>query len=423
MNILDILNSANSNLLRNKTRTLLNVLAIFVAALTLSLSVGLTSGLKTYLSDLLDSSESPSLLLVSKSDPNGGNPFASLGEIGDYKEDTEKNAFGQLQVKIDEFDQVVKQIPNIVETSPFIRQSVGISYIQLEGTENKYTLSNIEIPNGVSIKLNAGRNSQSKFEIVAPTKLAEKYGMSSNELLGKKLTLAYFDLTKKMNTVEVTIVGVSTPTLFTSNLYMNYDLAKEIADSRVVPNTEKTYSQVYVRLNDYSEKAISETKAKLKDLGYDSQTEKEQAATITSFLDSIQYGLLAFAAISLISASFGIINTMIISVLERTKEIGLSKALGMGSLSVFFTFLVESVFLGLWGALAGVLGAMGIGYLLNDYAAKNLLQGFPGFNLFVYMASDLAMIIGLICLVCLLAGTIPSLRASRLNPIEALRYE
>jgi len=423
MNIFDILKSANSNLLRNKTRTLLNVLAIFVAALTLSLSIGLTSGLKTYLSDLLDSSESPSLLLVSKTDPNGSNLFASLGEIGDYKEESEKNALGQLQVKISEFDEVVKKIPNIVETSPFIRQSVSISYIQLEGTENKYTLSNIEIPNGVSIKLNAGENIKSKYDIVAPTKLAEKYGIDSEKLVGKKLTVGYLDLARKMQSVEVTIVGVSTPTLFTSNLYMNYDLAKEIADSRVLPNTEKTYSQVYVRLNDYSETGLSETKAKLKELGYDSQTEKESAATITSFLDSIQYGLLAFAAISLVAASFGIINTMIISVLERTKEIGLSKALGMGNFSVFLTFLIESIFLGFWGAFVGILGAMGIGYFLNDFAAKNLLQGFPGFNLFVFQPTDLGMIMLVICLVCLLAGTIPSLRASKLNPIEALRYE
>lgn len=172
-----------------------------------------------------------------------------------------------------------------------------------------------------------------------------------------------------MQSVEVTIVGVSTPTLFTSNLYMNYDLAKEIADSRVLPNTEKTYSQVYVRLNDYSETGLSETKAKLKELGYDSQTE-DSAATITSFLDSIQYGLLAFAAISLVAASFGIINTMIISVLERTKEIGLSKALGMGNFSVFLTFLIESIFLGFWGAFVGILGAMGIGYFLNDFVKK-----------------------------------------------------
>jgi len=422
MTILDIINSANSNLFRNKIRTSLNILAIFVAAFTLCLSVGISSGLKNYLNTLLASVDAPNVLIVTKKDPNGGNPFSNIGDIQEFQESSEKNLFGQIQIQLDKFKEDIKPIENIASISPSLRQEITISYVQFDSGK-KYSLSNVELEDGVSVKLQEGRAIQSKYEVIIPTKLSDKYGLQASDMIGKTLKVGYLDINRQMIEKDLTIVGVSTATLFTSNIYTGFEFAEEIANSRKKADVVKTYGQIFIKLKNADSSHVADTKVALENLGYSSITYADQSKTINDFLGSVQYGLLAFAAISLLAASFGIINTMIISVLERTKEIGLSKALGMNSFVVFSTFLIESILLGFWGAVSGVGGAMLLGYFLNNYASETILKDFPGFNLFVFNPNELLLIVGIICLVCLLAGSIPSVRASRFNPIDALRYE
>ena len=130
-----------------------------------------------------------------------------------------------------------------------------------------------------------------------------------------------------------------------------------------------------------------------------------------------------FAFIALLAASFGIINTLVIAVMERTKEIGLQKALGMGRAKIFFLFSLESILIGFWGAILGIGGAVLLGTAANSYASKYYLESFEGYSLIAFKPFSLLFIVVLICLVAFVAGVLPAFRASRLNPIEALRYE
>jgi putative ABC transport system permease protein len=136
-----------------------------------------------------------------------------------------------------------------------------------------------------------------------------------------------------------------------------------------------------------------------------------------------QTGMNLFALVSLLAASFGVINTLIIAVLERTKEIGLQKALGMSRGKVFLLFTLEAVFIGLWGAVLGIVAAFGAGSLINIYAAKEFLSSFDGFQLLIFLPRSILLVILLVCGITFVSGVLPALRASRLNPIEALRYE
>jgi putative ABC transport system permease protein len=127
--------------------------------------------------------------------------------------------------------------------------------------------------------------------------------------------------------------------------------------------------------------------------------------------------------IALLAASFGIINTLLMSVYERTQEVGLMKALGMGRRVVFALFAFEAILVGFWGSLIATLIAFGASQVINTFATKTFLSGFENFQLLVVTPLNVLGVIALIMLIAFLAGTLPAVKASRLNPIDALRSE
>ena len=137
-------------------------------------------------------------------------------------------------------------------------------------------------------------------------------------------------------------------------------------------------------------------------------------AAFGAIIGAVTVFLSAIAAISLIVGGIGIMNIMLVTVTERTREIGLRKAIGAKRRDILVQFLIEATTLSLLGGLAGIIigvgGAMAIGQLVEDF---NPVVA-PGA---VIMAVSFSLAVGLFF------GLYPAWRASRLNPIEALRYE
>lgn len=157
-----------------------------------------------------------------------------------------------------------------------------------------------------------------------------------------------------------------------------------------------------------------------KDQDFSIQTPEEILATLDTVLQIITGFLLGVAAISLIVGSIGIANTMYTSVIERTKEIGVMKAIGAKNSDIAILFLIESGLLGLVGGIIGVLLGIGIGktieYIAVNQLGTNLLKIAIPFYL-VALCILFAFLVGAI------AGTLPAIRASKVQPTEALRYE
>ena len=130
-------------------------------------------------------------------------------------------------------------------------------------------------------------------------------------------------------------------------------------------------------------------------------------------LGTIEAVLGGIAAISLIVAGVGIINTMTVSVMERTREIGVLKAIGAKSRDVLFLFLSETVFTGIVGGFMGSAFGMLLSQVIGSYIN---LPPAPSIQLGVY-------VVGFAILTCVVSGLYPAWRASNLNPVEALRYE
>ena len=140
-------------------------------------------------------------------------------------------------------------------------------------------------------------------------------------------------------------------------------------------------------------------------------------------IDGIVLVLNAFAVIALLAASFGIVNTLLMSVQERTREIGLMKAMGMGSGRVFALFSLEAAFIGFLGSAIGAGLAIGVGSVVSASLAGSLLSGLPGLTLIAFDPAAIALIVVVVMAVAFVAGTLPAARAAKADPVASLRYE
>jgi len=144
---------------------------------------------------------------------------------------------------------------------------------------------------------------------------------------------------------------------------------------------------------------------------------------IRGIIDAVTWVLNGFALIALLAASFGIINTLLMAVQERTREIGLMKALGMTGGRIFGLFTLEAVMIGLLGSLIGIGLGVAVGLTANALLTQGALSGVTGLVLYAVEPLSLLLIALLILAIAFLAGTLPAARAARKDPIEALRYE
>ncbi len=159
-------------------------------------------------------------------------------------------------------------------------------------------------------------------------------------------------------------------------------------------------------------------KHKLKKDQYDDfkiQTPEQLTSGITSFISMMTVVLGGIVSISLIVGGIGIMNIMLVSVTERTREIGICKAIGAKRHHILLQFLIEAVVLSLLGGVIGVV----LGYGLGALAAASI-PGFPPANVPLWAV---AIAFGFSAFVGVLFGILPAAKAANLDPIDALRYE
>ncbi|MBK9388835.1 MAG: ABC transporter permease [Bacteroidetes bacterium] len=200
--------------------------------------------------------------------------------------------------------------------------------------------------------------------------------------------------------------------------------------SRLTGINESSFHQIIIRINDIgeSEKITNVIREKFPELDVKNWKELQpDLAMMTDYVHQI-YGF--FMAIILAALAFGIINTMLMVVLERTKELGMLTAIGMNKKKVFSMIMLESVFLSLTGGITGMLAGW-LAIILTAKKGINFSQYAEGMEAFGYSAhifpqisaSFFVMVVILIIITGIASSVYPALKALKLDPAEAIRTE
>jgi ABC-type lipoprotein release transport system permease subunit len=183
------------------------------------------------------------------------------------------------------------------------------------------------------------------------------------------------------------------------------------------------YESATVRVTDVV--AMTDVRKRLNELGFGSFSIVDQLEQLRTVFLIINSALGLLGGISLLVASFGIANTMIMSILERTREIGIMKAIGAEDREIKFIFFVEAGVIGLTGGVVGALLAWGIDAVANRLAYRFILQP-QGASYVDFFFLPPYLWLGAIVfavLVSILAALYPAARAARIDPVKALRHD
>ena len=423
MKLLDVILTANRNLLRSKVRTLFTILAIFVGGFTLTLTTALNTGANQYLQRQLGNVSVPGVFEVLPK--TNINPLSSGGPSV-YDPNKKQSSFldvlsnGLTQEDVDK----VAKVDGVTSAEPFYSSTA--EYITRDG-QKKYAVTSLQQNIGLNVDLSAGRHLKKDDvnSIVLPESYVTALGFTNQaDAIGTKVTLAYKDFrTQKLKELTLTVQGTMRKSFITQDtLIVTLDAAKTIAVAQGQDTKFLTVIATFKDATDATDESVLKTR--LQEAGnYTAVSVKERIGTVTTVVGAITAGLNVVGIIALLAASFGIINTLLMSVYEQTQEIGLMKALGMRRGKVFSLFAIEAALVGFWGSVVAVGAATGVSLLIDNWASSNFLKDFEGFTLLVVDPMGAAFVVGLIMLIAFVAGTFPAIKASRLNPIDALRSE
>lgn len=435
MKALDIIKEANQSLLRNKLRSFLTILAIFIGSFVIIISTAINAGVNDFIDKQMESAGGEDYLEIMSTATSDSISSLMKGEV--IKE-YDKKSTNQDDLQITE-EQVEKARKIDGLKSIDLMTQFSIEYFKLEGHDKKYSSVGFNLmPRGtLHMDLTAGRmpnnDDETTYEILVGQDYVKYFGFEKDEdIVGKKITLyapehlkcsMTGDPEKCTQPVEVTIVGVQAPGVMAmGGARINLATMNKITEINYTGLPEEAKTSVMATAQVDPDR-IDEIKGKLAEIGLTAMSIEDEIGQIKTFFDAMLTVLKIFGGIALVAASIGIINTLLMSVQERTREIGLDKALGMSNGRVFATFAIEAISLGFWGSLFGIIVSFLIGQAVNFVTHETILSSLPTFQLIIFRAVDLISITLIIMLIALLAGVLPARKASKKDPIDSLRYE
>lgn len=413
MKLTKCLRHALSMVMNSRLRSWLTIIGIVIGVSAVIAIVSLGEGMRQSMSEHMNQLGGDILTLTAGYSRGmsmfgrGGPPGGPQGGGGVATEE---------EIVLDRADvQALKGIPDIALIDTRIRGNVDASYL---GKTGSVSLTGVD---------------QKIWSQITTDKIKEGRLLDSADqnvvVIGSRLAESYFDQPlglNKMITIEDSafrIVGILDDT--SNSIYMPIQMAYQTLEDK----ENGIYDSIVIKIKneDDLDAVMEKIDKKLmmtrhvtqKDKDFTLSSSKKMMETRNEMMSSMNMFLIAIAAVSLIVGAVGIANTMFTSVLEKTKQIGIMKAIGAKNKDIMKIFLLNAALIGLVGGVLGIIGGILLSGLLPSLMGD--MRMFRGES-FVSMTSIL-LALGVSVLVGILAGAVPAYKASKLKPVDALRYE
>lgn len=467
MKILDLLRMSSSSLWKRKFRTVLTVLGVIVG--TASIVVMISLGLGLNKSSMEQIEQYGGLTTINVYESSGGSEVVYMG--GGAMVSSSGGSSDSLDKKKkrldDEAVETIRALPHVDTVSPVLNVEAMAKFGSYEGYLSIQGMS-IEALEKMKIELGEGSlpdPKAGKVELVYGNQVLANFSNSKTgdnywstgkmpeiNLLQDPLFViydmdAYYQSQSgggpngevvappKKYMVEGCGLVAGGPEDWGSNAWAVYaDIEalkvqlKKAFKNKPIPGQPKTssgkaykelyYNSIYVNVDNMEN--MKDVQAAITELGYQANSNSEWVESTKKQYGYIQMVLGGIGAVSLFVAAIGITNTMMMSIYERTKEIGVMKVLGCDLRNIQGMFLMEAGFIGLIGGIMGIIFSYGISGIINMVVQKMD----NGMTTLSYIPPWLALFSVLFAIVVgMVAGFFPSLRAMKLSPLAAIRNE